>query len=260
MLILAVVYENIQKYYKDLTYSEQLAIDFILDYPDLKELKLKVIEKELFISAPTVIRAIKKLQFPSFTAFKYAVINSKEETVEKSNVTTLNTFSNIMDTIRNDFLMTLNMVEEASVNKIVDAIINSRRVFCVGIGSSASVANSFTQKLKNYGIWANDYSDSFPIRDIPELAKPRDCIIVFSLSGAEEPIIKLLAQSKVSGATIISVTGFGVNPVSELSDITFMTHQSVPKRNRLRSRLMLFVASEIIFETLIARNELQKGQ
>lgn len=260
MLVITVVYESIQKYYKDLTYNEQLAIDFILNYTDLKNLKLKVIAQELFISAPTVIRAIKKLKYPTFTAFKYALINNQEESTEKSENSEQQTFSNIIETIRTDFLMTLNMVEEETVNSIVDAIVNSRRVFCVGIGSSASVANSFTQKLKNFGIWANDYSDSFPIRDIPELAKHGDCIIVFSLSGAEEPIVKLLAQSKVSGATIISVTGFAVNPIAELSDITFMTHQSVPKRNRLRSRLMLFVASEIIFENVISRGSLKNKQ
>ena len=242
------VYAHIQKNYDELSSTEQLAIDYILKYPDLANLKLKIIQEALHISAPTIIRAIKKLDFKSFTEFKYALLNGHQRQIQMK---TEADYASILTIMREDVGKTLAMMDETAVKQIANHILSARRIFCVGIGSSATVANSFNHKLKNLGLWSNDYTEVFPIRDIPDIARPEDCIIVFSLSGAESQIVKVISEVKVKGCQIISVTGFSSNPLVSLSDIALMTHQSVQNRKKLRSRLMLTVASEVIFETIL---------
>ncbi|MGX7351065.1 hypothetical protein RU97_GL000221 [Enterococcus canis] len=248
------VYTHIQNNYEELSSTEQLAIDYILKYPELDHLKLKIIQDALHISAPTIIRAIKKLDFKSFTEFKYALLNENNRQAELNSEADYQATLSVM---KEDFDKTLAMMEEKTVKGIAATILSARRIFCVGIGSSATVANAFNHKLKNLGLWSNDYTEVFPIRDIPDIARAEDCIIVFSLSGAESQIVKVISECKVKGCHIISVTGFSSNPIVSLSDIALMCHQSVQNRKKLRSRLMLSVASEVIFETilLLAKNQ-----
>lgn len=241
------VYERIQKYYHDLSDTEQLAIDFILRYDDLGQLKLKIIQEDLHISAPTVVRAVKKLGFQTFNEFKYSLINlrANKSVIEESS------FEQILLTLSQDFNKTIQMINEEEIMKIVSAIMDSRRIFCLGIGSSAGVAQSFNQRLKNSGVWSNDYCDIFPIKDLPEIVSNEDCLIIFSLNGSEHSINVAVSACRSKGCKIIAITGFSNSPLFALSDICMMTHQSVSKRKRLRSRLMLYVASEVIFETLM---------
>lgn len=242
------IYTHIQNNYDELSSTEQLALDYMLKYPDLGALKLKVIQDALHISAPTIIRAIKKLDFKTFTEFKYALLN---ENKQQEQMRTETDYHSILTVMREDFDKTIAMMDEETVKKIARAILSARRIFCVGIGSSANVANAFNHKLKNLGLWSNDYTEVFPIRDIPEIARAEDCIIAFSLSGGESQIVKVMSECKVKGCQIISVTGFSSNPIVSLSDISLRTHQSVQNRKKLRSRLMQTVASEVIFETIL---------
>lgn len=249
------VHAHIQNYYGNLSSTEQLAIDFILQYDDLDNLKLKIIQEALHVSAPTIIRAVKKLDFRSFTEFKYALISSVQ-IPQKGKAET--SFESVVNLIKNDFNQTMEMMNKEKVLAIASAILKSRRIICAGIGSSASVANSFNRKLKNFGLWSNNYAEVFPIRDLPDIVQKEDCIIVFSLSGAEEQIIDLVTACKLKGCKLIAVTGFSTNPLTNLSDISLMTHQSTQNRKKLRSRLMLTVASEVIFETVLLIQNTEK--
>ncbi|MGM0216657.1 MurR/RpiR family transcriptional regulator [Enterococcus sp. AZ109] len=251
------VYSQIQKHYDELSSTEQLAIDYILDYQDLDNLKLKIIEEALHISAPTIIRAVKKLNFRTFTEFKYALIATKQK---EEQALPEQSYENMLQTMASDFDRTLHMMDKEKLMTIAKTILASRRIFCIGIGSSATVVNSFNHKLKNFGLWSNDYSEVFPIRDIPDVAKNEDCIVVFSLSGSEEQLIEVITACKVTGCKIITVTSLSSNALANLSNIALMIHQSPQQRKKMRSRLMLSVASEIIFETLLLVNDQQESQ
>lgn len=240
--------KNLKNYYEYLTSTEQLAIDFILSFEDLKNLTLKIVEEKMNISAPTVVRAVKKLDFTSYMEFKYEVMNLRRTENFTKNT---NNFSNIIETFQNDFETTLSLLDEKTIKEISSKIINSRRVYVIGIGSSANVAESFNHKLKNIGLWSNDYIEEFPIRDIPNVAEVNDCLIVFSLSGEETLVVDTIQKCQSLGCRIISITGFSNNKVAQKSHINIMTKQTDPPRNRLKSRLMLQLVSEIIFEMLL---------
>ncbi|MGO2853260.1 MAG: MurR/RpiR family transcriptional regulator, partial [Tetragenococcus koreensis] len=57
------VYHRIQNHYDDLSSTEQLVVDYILNNGDFLNLKMKVIQESLHVSAPTIVRAIKKLSY-----------------------------------------------------------------------------------------------------------------------------------------------------------------------------------------------------
>ena len=248
------VFNQIQKHYDELSSTEQLVIDFILKYEDIDNLKLKIIQEHLHISAPTIIRAVKKLNYRSFTEFKYALITSRSL---DSQTQSEKSFEAMLSLMVGDFHKTIEMMDKSKLLKIADIILESRRIFCVGIGSSASVVNSLNRKLKSLGLWSNDFTEVFPIRDIPDVAVKEDCLLLFSLSGSEQQILDVVSSCKVKGVRVISITGISNNDLTNLSDISLLVHQSIQQRKKLRSRLMLNVASEVIFETVLLLKETQ---
>lgn len=249
---MATTFLNIQKYYDDLSSTEQLAVDYILKYEDLPNIKLKTIEEELHISSSTIIRAVKKLSYHSFNDFKYALMNDR---IKKETKKDEESYENLLETITIDFSQTMKMMNESKVKEIATVLLDSRRIFSVGVGSSASVVNSFNHKLTNYGLWSSNYSEIFTMREIPNIVKKEDCVVIFSLSGAEPEVLDVVAECKSIGCQIVSITGLSSNPLSRMSDINLMTYNSNKSREKLKSRLMLYVAHEVIFETLVLVKE-----
>lgn len=249
------VYLHIQNHYDDLSSTEQLVIDYILNNGDFFNLKMQAIQENLHVSAPTIVRSIKKLSYRSFTDFKYALANSEKQedelNSEGSHETLINTFSS-------DFSRTIYMMDKDKLFKIANVVFQSRRIFCMAMGSSVSVVNSLNRKLKQFGLWSNNYTEAAPFRDIADVATKDDCLLIFSLSGKEEQILESVVENKINGVTIISVTGFSNNPLANLSDLSLLTYQTPQKRTKLRSRLMLSVAAEIIFETILLKKEKDK--
>lgn len=242
------VYTSIQNFYENLTATEQLAIDYILKYPDLTNLKLKVIEQELHLSAPTIVRGIKKLHYHSFTEFKYAVVHEQEG--QKISNKKSSSLDQEVKKCRNDILQTIAMLDQDKLLEIGHILKKAHHIFCVGVGSSAYVASNFNHRLKSIGLWSNDYTEFFQIRDMPEIVKSEDCLLVFSLNGSENNVLESISACKVKGCQIIAITGFSTNPLTELASISVRTHPSKSNREKMKSRLMLYVASDLLFEAI----------
>lgn len=247
------VYLQVQKYYSELSSTEQLVIDFVLEYKDIEHLKLNVIQSALHISSSTIIRAIKKMDYESFTEFKYALIHTR---AHGENEWKNKDYEALIQTITNDFNRTIEMMDKEKIIKCADIILTSRRIFCVGMGSSMNVIDSLNRSLKNLGLWSNDYTEASPFREVPDIAKKEDCLLVVSLKGEEQQILDIVALCKAKGVNIISITAFPANSLSNLSNNVLFVNQSIQDRKRLRSRLMLSVAADILFETILIQKKL----
>lgn len=244
-------FKQLNKNYGKLSESEKEVIDFILGYQELEHLKLKTIMTALFVSSTTIIRACKKIGYKTFNSLKYDALSRQQEIslLDKD----VQSIQKIIDTVSSDFSKTIQLFDENQVDKICNLILESRRVFCVGIGSSTTVVADFNRKLKLIDIWSNDYFEQFSIERIPTICMTGDIIIVFSLSGFNEDINIQMLQAKQRGAKIISITSISANPLNTISDVSLYVHSSTSTRRKLRSRLMLYVASDLIFESLLLK-------
>lgn len=245
------VYKDINQNYKKLSENEQEVIDFILKFDRIEKLKLKDIKESLFISNATIIRTCKKLGYNTFNELKYAFIQSKKEKMEEE--AGFSDFSLLVEVIKKDILTTLELVDEQTVNIICESILNARRIFSVGTGSSSQVAAEFNRKLKLIDLWSNDYQDQFSIERIPQIVTKDDVVVVFSLSGEVTDTNETLIKAKQQGAKVIAVTNMGENTLKTLSDIPLQVYNSPSNRKKIRSRLLLYVASTLIYERLLIK-------
>lgn len=245
------LYKEINENYEKLSEAEQEVIDFILKFEEIEKIRLKDIRDHLFVSNSTVIRACKKLNYSTFNELKFAFIHTKEEKLNQQPI--LSSYSSVIETIKKDTLATLDLIDEKEVEYICDCLLKARRIYCVGTGSSSQVAAEFNRKLKLIDLWTNEYSDRFSIERIPQIVHPQDIVIVFSLSGEVEEVNEIMIRAKESQATIIAITNLGSNHLKLISDFSIQVYSSPSNRKKLRSRLMLYVVSALIYEKLITK-------
>lgn len=241
-------YKRISDKYEKLTANEQLIIDYVISSKEPSKLKIKDITNNLFLSSATVVRASKKLGYDSFSQMKYDAAQYVDKDEEPG---IMENYEKIIYRMKGDFEKTIDMLSESKVQQFVNYINSARRIFCVGSGSSVSVSSDLNRKLKLLNYWSNDYEELYSIRDITNISSDKDVIIVISLGGGNDLVNKYLLSAKVNGTKIISITGTNAKSVIDLSDVNLMVYESPVPRKRMRSRLMLNVASDVVFEYIV---------
>lgn len=242
-------YQRIANSYEKLSSNEQMVIDLIIRSENIKEMKIKNISDELFLSSSTVVRAAHKLGYATFSELKYSAIQDRETKMQEH---AHEPFEDVLQRMDYDFSKTIQMLSKDNIAKLVSFLNQARRIFCVGSGSSVNVSSDFTKRLKLLDYWVNDYDELFAIRDIADIVEKDDVIFIFSLAGGNDLVNNYLVRAKANGAKIISITGMSASSVIELSDANVLVYASPTPRQRMRSRLMLYVASDAVFEYLLS--------
>ncbi|AXX64406.1 MurR/RpiR family transcriptional regulator [Bombilactobacillus bombi] len=245
-------YQQVAQNYDLLTSNEQLVIDYIIHSSHINHLTIKTISQELFISSATIMRAAHKLGYDNFSQLKYSAAEANQ--IATKSLPT-EEFATIVNRVAGDFDKTLQLLTEDKIARFAHFLQQARRIFCVGSGSSVSVMADFNRKMKLLGYWINDYAEIYSIRDIAELVHPGDVIVIFSLNGGNQLVNQYLVRSKVQGARIISITGMNAKTVINFSDYNLLVYESLVPRSRMRSRLMLNVAVDVVFEYLLSHSE-----
>ncbi len=246
-------YKRISSKYEKLTANEQLIIDYVISSKNPSKLKIKDITESLFLSSATIVRASKKLGYDSFSQMKYDAAQYVED-ADEPKVT--EDYDKIIYRMKGDFEKTIDMLSEKKVKEFAQYVNSAHRIFCVGSGSSVSVSSDFNRKLKLLNYWSNDYEELYSIRDITNISGDNDVIVVISLGAGNDLVNKYLLSAKVNGTKIISITGTNAKSVIELSDVNLMVYESPVPRKRMRSRLMLNVAADVVFEYIVNHDEI----
>lgn len=129
---------------------------------------------------------------------------------------------------------------EEITNLLVDAYNNSRCVFIIGNGGSASTASHFRcdlvkgtvvkdkKRIKAMSLSDNtetitaigndiSYEDIFA-EQLKNFLSKGDLLIAISASGNSPNIIKAVTYAKTAGVVIVGLTGFGGGKLKQLSD------------------------------------------
>ena len=250
-------FDNLKDNYDKLSISEQQAIDYLMKQENIEHTTLKEIKQAVLVSSSTVIRACKKLGYNTFIDLKYDLKISKK-LAKNSNHSTSSTFITLKEQLSVEFSRTMSILNQDDFDIFAEKIINARRIFCLGSGSSYMVMSDFNRKLKLINLWANDYFEHYSIKRIPEICTKDDVILVFSLSGNTDIINDCILEAKQNGTAILSITSLANSPLAKMSDHLIKVYDAPKNRKKIRSRLMLNVVGIILFETIV--NTIIPGQ
>jgi D-sedoheptulose 7-phosphate isomerase len=155
-----------------------------------------------------------------------------------------------------------------SIEKLLAARDNSRTIFTIGNGGSASTASHFTSDLLKTAItknkkrfksisltdnmsvisaWSNDVSyDDIFLEQLKNFASKNDILIAFSGSGRSKNIIKCLNYAKKEGMFLIGFTGKSGGDFPELCDISY----NVPNDDMLNIESLHIVICHCIISVI----------
>jgi 6-phospho-3-hexuloisomerase len=110
---------------------------------------------------------------------------------------------------------TTSLIADYEAEKLVDSIINSKKIFLAGAGRSGFMAKSFTMRMMHMGLDAYVVGETVT----PNLEE-NDLLIIGSGSGETKSLVSMAQKAKDIGATLASVTISPESTIGKLSDIT----------------------------------------
>ncbi len=143
---------------------------------------------------------------------------------------------------------TIDSIDCALTDRLVDAVYNAERVFIYGAGRSGFVARCFAMRLGHLGLRVVRMSI-----DETDPSGERDLAIVISGTGTTQSSIFYARSSSDGGAEVACITESDDSPLAEMSDIVI--HLETPddeKRPRFAPMGTIFEDSCLIYlDTLV---------
>lgn len=223
------VFLRIEEAYEQFTNSEKKIAQCLLEKAnDIYNYNINEMAEECNTSTSSIVRFCRKLGFDKFQDFKTNLIlsvsnadsnekiiyedisleDSTEEIVEKITMINLKAISN-----------TKALIDTEQLEKAIEALDKADNIYLYGVGGSGLVAMDFQYKLLRIDKKAFMYLDSHSQLTSAINITKNDVAVGISHTGKTYEIFKAMEMAKLKGATTISITKFGINPISKDADI-----------------------------------------
>lgn len=110
---------------------------------------------------------------------------------------------------------TVDLISDEEAEKLVDKILESKKIFVAGAGRSGFMAKSFAMRMMHMGL------DAYVIGETvtPNYEK-EDLLIIGSGSGETKSLVSMAEKAKKIGGSIAAATIFPESTIGQLTDIT----------------------------------------
>lgn len=221
---------RIQGSYVSLRAAEQRVADFILkNAEELIYLTVTELAERTQTSESTVVRLCQKIGYKGYQEFKIVLArdlveptDAIYERIEESDA--LNAIKTKVFAANAQALQdTLEVLDDAELQRAIDAVTSAKRVEIYGVGGSGSIALDAYHKLLKLGIAAIAISDSDLMGMSAALLRPGMVALGISHTGASRDVCEALDHAKTGGATTICITHRATSPITKVADIKLFT-------------------------------------
>jgi len=127
-------------------------------------------------------------------------------------------------------------LDEESINKFEDIIINSKNIFVTGAGRSGLAAKAFAMRLMHLGLSAYVVGET-----ISPAIYEDDCIIAISGSGETNTIVSAAKIAKNRGSKVLALTSYPESTLGQLCDTYILvkgrTKKEVDDENYMKRQI-----------------------
>lgn len=249
---------SIQESLSQLKPSERKVADYILQHPEkVINCSVQKLASLTDVSEATIVRFSRTMKCKGFQELKLRIaydLNKKDDPQDsyKEIVVNGSIHSLIRSVAHNNIQSikdTLSVLSEEETEKAIEILRRARKIAVYGIGASGVIAEDFRQKLTRIGLWCEAGFGFNEQATISANLMDQDVVLGISNSGQTEDIIRSLSLAKENGAKVISLTKFGDNPVSKLSDITLYASslENSIRSGAMGSRISMLSIIDILY-------------
>ncbi|MCK8817856.1 MurR/RpiR family transcriptional regulator [Natroniella sulfidigena] len=243
----------------DFTQSETKLAEYVLENKsEVSNLSVQKLANLAGTSPASVIRFCKKVGYNGFQEFKINLVKDLTESKNKEtkvyeDITVNDTIAETMQKLAHQNIEvienTMKLIDEKEVKKAIEAIDTAERIYIFGVGASGLVAKDFQYKLMRIKKTVISYLDSHTQLASAVNIEEDDLAIGISYSGQTLEIYQALKQAGQKGATTLSITKYGQNPLSDLADINIDVAgtESNIRVGAITSRIAQLTAIDLLF-------------
>lgn len=203
---------------------------------DITSFDIADFAKTFFVSNATVTRFSQKLGFSGYQELRYAISESKEVSIYKS---------------QDIYLSMINSIEELPERniKLIKNLNSFSKIAIIGIGSSGLCANEFVYKLRELDLFTSDYAkEPYSINLLTKNLSYNDLLIAISLSGENHTILEGVNNAIDKGSPVFSITRNCNSSLGKISDYIMPT-PAYPHHSYEISRMApILITMDIICE------------
>ncbi|MEG1548747.1 MAG: MurR/RpiR family transcriptional regulator [Clostridia bacterium] len=221
---------KIRSAYNTLPSAERKVADFILQNPEKASLMvINEIADASGVSVPSVTRLAKKLGYDGFLDFRVALASGsasldslKSDPIRPEDADAVvieKTFLASMRALED----TLKATDRVQLSLLASKITQAKRIFVLGVGSSAQLSQDLVFQLNFMGYDAVCVSDPVVMEMYSRRFTDKDVLIGVSRTGRTKVILDTLKEAKRHGTYCAFMSNFVNSPATQVADSFFCT-------------------------------------
>lgn len=247
------------------TKNEKKIAEYLLENSEnIKEANTYNLAEKCEVGQATVVRFAKKLGFKGFPELKLSLVSELFNKKQEKKVDIISDEIKIDDSTENlahkvayenirSIESSLKTLSYKEIDRAVEVLEKSEKIFILGAGSSSIVAKDMQYKMWELGKNVVFDTDQHIQLGNVSMAKKEDCVFVISYSGKTLDIYNTLLEYKKKGVTIISLTQIQENPIKDIADIklTTLVEKKDFRSNSLSTRMTQLTVIDILYVKMI---------
>lgn len=207
----------------------------------------------------TVVRACQSLGFKGFQAAKIALaqdllpLDERPRTDVAEGDSPAEVLAKLADASGDALRRAVASVAPDALGRATELISGARRVLCLGVGTSAPLAQDTAYRLATIGIDADAPPDVHVQHVRARLLKENDVALAVSHTGATQETLGAVRGAREAGAAIIAITSFSTTPLTELADVALVAggRETRYRVEAMASRLAHLLVIDTLYTSLV---------
>ena len=234
--------------------SERKVAEAILSDPESATgSSIASLAKRANVSEPSVNRFCKRFNTAGFPDFKLKLAKSLVSGVRfvNRNVDPNDAVESytpkIFDSTINDLALIRDSIDHSVVNAVVDQLIQAKRVYFFGLGTSGSVARDAENKFFRFNLPVSFHDDVLMMRMLASTGSAGDVFFVISHTGRTKEIIDIAEIASNNGAIVIALTSSS-SPLTAVSSIALEVDvpENTDEYMAMTSRIVHLVVLDVL--------------
>jgi RpiR family carbohydrate utilization transcriptional regulator len=207
----------------------------------------------------TVVRACQSLGFKGFQAAKIALaqdllpLDERPQTDVTEGDSPEEVLAKLADSSADAMRRATASIAPSSIGRAVNMLAKARRVLCLGVGTSAPLAQDAAYRFATIGLDADAPPDVHVQHVRARLLTRADVALAVSHTGATQETLGAVNGAHDAGAGIIAITSFSTTPLTELADVALVAggRETSYRVEAMASRLAHLLVIDTLFTSLV---------
>jgi len=202
--------------------TEQNILNYVVkNMHVVKNMSIRDLAKETFVSTTTLFRFVKKLGFEGFGEFIDAVRETEKES-RKIHIPNIIHDDNYRDSYLKNVVEAVKVITDEKIEKFNKIMSRYPNIYIIAEGLSSEVARYFSRLLTILGYNVEVPREEYEFASLLRRIKKDDVLLILSYTGNNQSVVNRVEQIfAIATPTIISFTRADNNIIQNMSDLNF---------------------------------------